>query len=319
MKKPAPSAPQVPPEAGLTHHPETLANRRRLPVAVELNYRECLLFLNRSDMECTHSLNDDAVRKAFCTDGRGWLSEIRPAAQGGLTLTLLNGDAPADWAARLAAYVRDWWDLDRDLQPFYLQVQHDRLLAPLVARYRGLRLLGYPQLFEALSWAVIGQQINLSFAYQLRRRLVHRYGGKVTFEGHSYWVFPDAATIAGARRQDLLAMQFSRQKTDYLIAIAAEIADGRLSRESLQAMEPSAARERLLQLRGVGPWTADYVMMKCLRNPSAFPVGDVGLQNAVRQLLRLPGKPTEEELRELARPWSGWEAYATFYLWRTLI
>jgi DNA-3-methyladenine glycosylase II len=65
-------------------------------------------------------------------------------------------------------------------------------------------------------------------------------------------------------------------------------------------------------------WTAHYVMMRCLRMPEALPAADVGLLNAIKAAGGLDRRPTAEEARELAKPWAGWEAYATFYLWRTL-
>ncbi|MNC63442.1 DNA-3-methyladenine glycosylase [compost metagenome] len=104
-----------------------------------------------------------------------------------------------------------------------------------------------------------------------------------------------------------------------MLEVAALIAGGGLSRAELLALpSPEAAEQRLLKIRGVGPWTSQYVRMRCLRDATSFPVGDVGLQNAVKFLTGMDRKPTPAELLELALPWRGWEAYATFYLWRAL-
>ena len=92
--------------------------------------------------------------------------------------------------------------------------------------------------------------------------------------------------------------------------------EGKLSKAKLLAERSAKAAEKtLVAQRGIGPWSANYVMMRCLRYPEAYPVGDAGLQNAVKRLLMMDRKPTEAELYELAKPWAGWEAYATFYLW----
>jgi DNA-3-methyladenine glycosylase II len=74
----------------------------------------------------------------------------------------------------------------------------------------------------------------------------------------------------------------------------------------------------LVRVRGIGPWTAHYVRMRCLRDPRAFPIGDAGLHNAVKARLGLERKPTPQELQALFANWAGWEAYATFYLWHSL-
>ena len=76
--------------------------------------------------------------------------------------------------------------------------------------------------------------------------------------------------------------------------------------------------QALIRIRGIGPWTANYVLMRCLQMPMAFPIADVGLHLALKQALGWDRKPTIPEIRELAAGWSGWEAYATFYLWRLL-
>lgn len=73
-----------------------------------------------------------------------------------------------------------------------------------------------------------------------------------------------------------------------------------------------------MAIRGVGAWTADYVMMKCLHHPAAFPIADVGLHQAIKRQLGLERKPTIEEIEEMSTNWGGWQAYATFYLWRSL-
>lgn len=74
----------------------------------------------------------------------------------------------------------------------------------------------------------------------------------------------------------------------------------------------------LVNIRGVGPWTANYVLMRCLRIPSAFPIDDVGLHNVIRLLTGSENKPTKEEIRQFSSTWTNWESYAIFYLWRIL-
>ena len=74
-----------------------------------------------------------------------------------------------------------------------------------------------------------------------------------------------------------------------------------------------------MRLHGVGKWTAEYVCLRCLKDPAAFPVDDVGLQNAIKRQLRLTAKPTVDEIYKFSRSWKNWEAYATFYLWNALM
>ncbi|WP_311198814.1 DNA-3-methyladenine glycosylase family protein [Paenibacillus hexagrammi] len=219
----------------------------------------------------------------------------------------------------VASYVWEWFDLGRDLQPFYELAEHDPLLQNAARKFYGLRILGIPDLFEAISWGIIGQQINLPFAYTLKRRLVEGYGSSSVWNGRTYWSFPEPAQIAELTPNALTSLQFTGKKAEYLIGAAQLITEGKLSKAALlYHKEAKAAENELLRIRGIGPWTANYVMMRCLRDPSAFPIADVGLHNALKLVMDRSEKPSLDEIKELAVHWKGWEAYATFYLWRTL-
>jgi DNA-3-methyladenine glycosylase II len=219
----------------------------------------------------------------------------------------------------VAQYVWEWFDLGRDLRSFYQIAQQDKVLQSIVLKYDGLRIIGIPDLFEALTWAIIGQQINLTFAYTLKKRFVEHFGESLTFEGDNFWVFPSPEKIVSINVDELRDLQFATRKAEYIIGIAKAITDGKLTKEMLQQKEDYEQMKKLLiEFRGVGEWTADYVIMKCLQDPVAFPIADVGLHNGLKYQLALERKPTIEEIKELATNWDGWQAYATFYLWRSL-
>lgn len=290
-----------------------------LPVNDGFSFEQCRIFLDRSPRECLHRVEGGTVLQAVRLGSRAVIFRMS-GSPGGVKLEVLSGDGSAQERQALAAYVSEWLDLKRDLQPFYRMAAGDALLRPLVERFAGLRLIGIPDLLEALCWSITGQQINLQFAYTLKSRLVARCGTRLTHEERHFWLFPEAEAIAALREEDLRALQFSRSKIAYLRGIAALFASGEISKELLLACGPAEAiRERLLQIRGVGEWTADYVLMKCFRHPAALPAGDAGLQNALKARLQLAEKPSPAQIREMAAAWKGWEAYATFYLWRSLI
>ena len=185
--------------------------------------------------------------------------------------------------------------------------------------YYGLRLIGLPELFEALCWCIIGQQINLSFAYDLKRRLVEAKGETLTVESKSYYLFPPPSVVATLTPEVFVPWKYSSSKAKYLIGVAQEISKERLAKEDLLQMPIEDAFTRLTSIKGIGPWSANYVLMKCLRSTSAYPIADVGLQNAIKERLTLDRKPSIPELERLGKKWYPWEAYATFYLWHSLI
>ncbi|AFC31419.1 DNA-3-methyladenine glycosylase II [Paenibacillus mucilaginosus 3016] len=291
-----------------------------LTVPPDFRFAPCLDYMARSDNESLFEVRDGGVNRLLLLSGEPVLLRITAEEEQTLTVRVLAGAWKGE-AARVEAerYIRDWFDLDRDLEPFYRLAMGHGVLGGLAREFNGLRLVGVPDLFEALCWAIVGQQVNLAFAYTLKRRLTETYGDSLEWEGRIYRHFPRPGQLAAAEPEALGALQLTRMKSAAVLDVARRMSGGALSREGLLALGSfRAAEEQLLQIRGVGPWTSQYVRMRCLRDPEAYPVGDVGLHNAVRLLLGLDRKPTLPELQALFADWPGWEAYAAFYLWRAL-
>ena len=283
------------------------------------NFDEILRFLNRSPKECLHQVENDYIRKLISTKNQRLLVDIRQKKEGQLNLSFPDSKANAATKKEVKNYSADWLDLNTDLAAFYKNVQKDKILNPLIKQFSGLRIIGLPDLFEALSWAIIGQQINLNFAYSLKQRLVEKYGDKMSFENQIYYRFPEPSTIAKIKTSDLRPLQFSERKAEYLIGLAKIMAADEISKEQLSSLSFEDAHKKLVAIRGIGNWTANYVLMKCLRHQDAFPIEDAGLHNALKQQLGWDRKPTLAEIEKLAHPWIGWRAYAVFYLWQSLL
>ncbi|MFF2886459.1 DNA-3-methyladenine glycosylase family protein [Paenibacillus sp. NPDC057967] len=299
------------------------------PIVMELqvpkafSFEKNIAYLQRSANECMYRIEDGFVYKAIAHGEDKAVMKVGPSPGGGLRLELIGVPASVEARDRLIAaaqiYVKEWFDLDQDLSPFYELASGDRLLQEPVEQFHGLRLMGIPDLFEALCWGIIGQQINLAFAYTLKRRLVESYGTPVEAEGVTHWLFPAPERIASLSVTDLEPLRMTVKKCEYLIGAAEAVASGALSKERLIAVGSLREAEKLLTgMRGIGPWTAHYAIMRCLRLPDAFPIDDVGLHNAIKLQLGMDRKPTKPELVALSEGWRGWEAYATFYLWRLL-
>lgn len=284
----------------------------------EFNFEECLVFLGRSEQEVLHQIRVQHVFKLLKIEEELILFKI-----GGNSHSLrieFPIDVPSKYIReQVSKFVWEWFDLDTDLTRFYKISKSDKILEPIVQKYSGLRIMGIPDLFEGLVWAIIGQQINLTFAYTLKKRFVEQFGESITFEGDTFWVHPTFQKIASLEVEDLRKLQFTMRKAEYVIGIAQAMASGELSKEALlKKQDFQEMHKSLTAIRGVGAWTADYVIMKCLHHPAAFPIADVGLHNALKLQLGLDRKPSIEEIKEMAVNWEGWQAYATFYLWRSL-
>ena len=250
----------------------------QVPISADFSFSECCWYLDRGFDDCVYKVKGNKVIKALRLDGAPLLIEVKEG-DSILEVKVLQGQANT---AILTAYIREWLDIDRDLTPFYALLGKDKRLRYMPVDFQGLRLVGIVDLFEALSWSIIGQQINLKFAYSLKRRLVEKYGQALTHEGETYYLFPEPKVLAGADPEDLRAMQFSRSKAAYLTGLANVFAKGELSRELLLSLPDRESRlEALIRIKGIGVWTANYTLMKSLRDTSGIPHGDTGLLTAL--------------------------------------
>ena len=289
-----------------------------IPIAGLFNAKECLWFLNRGFDDCMYVVYQDKVRRAFRLNSEIMLVDIYLLPDK-LLLQWLS-DAPSEQGiAKVIDFVKDWFDVDTDLIAFYQAIAADERLAYMVEEYNGLRSVGMPDLFEALCWGIIGQQINLKFAYTIKRRLVEQYGEFIDYEDKRYYTFPKAEALAGINANELRELQFSTKKAEYLITIAGAFASEALSKSLLMELPDFESRAKFLTgIRGIGTWTANYALMKSLREPSSIPFGDAGLLNALINHEIIRDKKDNQAIADFFGKFKGWESYLVFYLWRTL-
>lgn len=292
-----------------------------MPISLQIpdpfSFELTLHFLQRSPKELLHRTLDNRVIKLLPIGKELVLFSVREE-KNGLIVDFLNC-GPSDSAkSEVINYVREWFDLETDLKPFYALAEKDELLKSLVLKYSGYRIIGQPDLFESLVWAVLGQQINLNFAYILKQRFVELFGQSVEIDGYRYFAFPTAQVVAQLTDGDLLPLQFSRQKSKYVRLIAEAFVRGEVSKQKLSMLPLLEARERLIKIKGVGNWTANYALMKTFRYPDAFPLEDVALHKAIMIGKGLKKRPSLEQVKRIFKKYKGWDAYATLYLWKSL-
>lgn len=201
-----------------------------------------------------------------------------------------------------------------DPAPFERMARRDPRLSALVARHPGLRIPQTATVFEGLTWAIIGQQINLPFAFRLRRELVSLAGHPA---GGGLIAHPPPSTVARLDYGDLERLRFSRRKAEYLIDAARQIAAEALPVEELPRLPADEARDRLEKVRGLGPWSSNYVAMRACAFGDCAPLGDTGLAAGLQNLLQLPRRPNLDETRRLMEEFKPFRSFVTFHLWQT--
>jgi DNA-3-methyladenine glycosylase II len=241
------------------------------------------------------------------------LTAAGPPSRPLLSVSFAEADGPATRRA-LRAEVGRLLGLDADLAGFYATARADGVLGPLTTRLRGLRPSIAPDLFEMLVGAISAQQVNLSFAFATRARLVRALGRPFQWDGVTVHAFPEPAAVAAADVATLRAMQFSTRKAEYLIGLGRLVAEGTLDLAGLAAAPDDAVIARLTAVRGLGRWSAEWFLARGLGRPDVCPAEDLGVRRAVEALCYRGRACDPARVRRRAREWRPYRSLAVHYL-----
>ena len=230
-----------------------------------------------------------------------------------VTVTFGGADTPAIRAV-VRAEARRLLGADTDLVGFYARAASDPILAPLLGPLYGLRPSLAPDPFEMLVGAISAQQVNLTFAFTTRARLVRHFGEPASLDGVTVYGFPSADTLAAADVATLRRMQFSTRKAEYILALARAIASGRLDLDGLAAAPDDEVIARLTAMRGLGRWTAEWFLARGLGRPDVCPAGDLGVRRAVEAFCFRGRQSDEARVRRRAGAWRPYRSLAVHYL-----
>jgi AraC family transcriptional regulator of adaptative response / DNA-3-methyladenine glycosylase II len=266
-----------------------------------------LEFLRRRAIPGVELVTSNRYARSVELDGVQGTVSVEPAAGNALRVAVRFPKLSA--LPVIIARLRRVFDLAADPAAITAHLARDPLLASLVKVRPGLRVPGAWDGFELATRAVLGQQITVSAAVRLAGRLVAAHGARLEAPaGELTRLFPRPEALVGA---DLTRIGMPRARAEAVSAVAAAaIADRRLF-DATSGLD--AAVERLRSIRGVGEWTAQYIALRQLRDPDAFPAADVGLMRAVAS--REGRHRSSSELLDRARGWRPWRAYAAEHLW----
>lgn len=199
-----------------------------------------------------------------------------------------------------------------DPAPFEQAVRDDPLFGPVVARQPGLRVIQSATVFEALTWAIIGQQINLPFAIALRRTFIAQAG-----RAHSsgLWCYPEASDVARLDVEQLTGRKFSGAKAETLLRFARLVASDALPLD--RAADAAGVSERLLAVKGIGPWTVNYALLRGWGYADCSLHGDVAVRNAIGRL-RGTERPDMRAAEAFLAAYRPHRTMAAAYLWASL-
>ncbi|KQQ87959.1 DNA-3-methyladenine glycosylase [Massilia sp. Leaf139] len=286
-----------------------------LEVALPAGYRsaDVLSFHSRDAEGLAEHVIGQRIRKAVLLNGVPLLLDVRLGEETAQCRIEADGALDAVTLGLVQDALRSILALRIDPAPFAAFVQGDPVFGPLVARQPGLPIVQSASVFEALTWAIIGQQINLPFAISLRRTFIQQAG-----RAHSsgLWCYPEAPDVARLDLEALTSRKFSRAKAETLLRVARMAADGELS--LARDDDPAQTAARLLAVKGIGPWTVNYTLLRGYGYADCSLEGDVAVRGALGRLLGEAEKPTLAHTQAWLARYQPHRTMAAAYLWASL-
>ncbi|MGB5580247.1 MAG: AlkA N-terminal domain-containing protein, partial [Woeseia sp.] len=281
-------------------------------LTVQLQYREpyswsdVLSFYGLRATPGVEHIEDGRYRRTLAIGNNPAIVDVHESPKPGKLLLTLTG-VPAEHLFEVVQKTREVFDLDAPTHDIADTLRGDTRLRGLLKLHPGVRVPGAWNGFELAVRAVLGQQISVRAATTLAGRIAARYGTPLADPqpGLAY-LFPTPAQLRRARFNNIGLVK-SRAQT--LRELAAAVDDGAINFDPLQDEQEFCAR--LCTIRGIGDWTAQYILMRALKNPDALPSGDLGLVKA----LYPDRRATSAELQSHSEKWRPWRAYAAMLLW----
>lgn len=201
-----------------------------------------------------------------------------------------------------------------DMREFYTLTAGDLRLKLLTDQLMGVKPPRFPTVFEALVNAFACQQLSLNVGITLLNRLTEKYGKAFVQSGKTIHAFPEPEDLGRATHADLRKLGFSHQKGGAILEVTRDILENKVDMERLEAMNDNDALDFLLSLKGIGRWSAEYVLLRGLGRINIFPADDVGAQNKLQKFLRLKEKPDYERIKRITLRWKPYAGFLYFHL-----
>jgi AraC family transcriptional regulator, regulatory protein of adaptative response / DNA-3-methyladenine glycosylase II len=265
-----------------------------------------LRFLRARSVKGVEMVRDDTyLRTVRIGSHAGWIRVRDEQAEHALLVETTPSLAPI--LPIVLARLRHLFDLDALPDRIRSHFARDPVLASPVALRPGLRVPGAFDGFELAARAILGQQITVKAATTIGGRFAAALGDPIeTPYAELTHLSPSASRVSAATIDEIASLGIIQTRARSLIAIAHEIDGGQLMLEA--GADPESSIEQLVELPGIGAWTAHYIAMRALRWADAFPKEDIALRNAL-------GRVSPARAEELSRPWRPWRSYATIHLW----
>ncbi|GAA5130080.1 DNA-3-methyladenine glycosylase 2 family protein [Thalassotalea piscium] len=283
-------------------------------IVIELSYRPPFdwplmlkFFQDRQISTMEHIDHTYYQRTVAINECKGWLKVTHHEHKNALVLTVNLSDYR--YLNNIIFRIRRMFDLDADMNLIHQQLSQHPLLQKVIKAHAGLRLPGSWSFFEFSIRAILGQQVSVKAATTFAKRIAEKYGSSCLYHDKLRLTFPTLEQLTQADFEEI-GLTTTRKQT-----LKSWIDFYQKHHELIENCGSSAELGELIKgIKGIGPWTINYLAMRGLSDPDAFPSGDLGVIKALSTNKKL----TNKNIIDIAKPWQPWRSYATLYLWHSL-
>ena len=293
-----------------------MTDRRSVLLPEDFDHQAFLDFHRRDVEAVAETVDASTLRKAFIWQQVPVMLTVEFHEPARAHVTFHSDGKMPQTSPCQDALVRHLLGLDQPTREFEARADKHPLVGALVRSQAGLRIPQSASPFEALSWAIIGQQISVAAAVSIRRRLIQTTGRR---HGTGLYCYPDARDIARVDAGTLRDCGLSHSKADCLLTVARRCLDQALLPERpIAAAELESLRKTLLEIRGLGPWSVHYALLRGYAWMDGSLHGDVAVRRAIQQLQGGATPPTAREAETWLADFRPWRSLLAAHLWKSL-
>ncbi|HML04209.1 MAG TPA: DNA-3-methyladenine glycosylase [Methanobacterium sp.] len=207
------------------------------------------------------------------------------------------------------------FNLDFNLKFFYNDVKNDKIMSKLTKTLYGLKTPTTQTVFESLVDSIVEQQISLKAAHSIERKIIKKFGSSLNIGSNIYYAYPTPEQLNNALFNELRKCGLSFRKVEYIKDISKQIINGSLDLEKFKEYENiDEIIDELCEIRGIGKWTAELIVIRGLNGLNSFPADDIGIRRVISHYYCNDEKISAKDARKIALKWGKWKGLAAFYL-----
>lgn len=285
-----------------------------LSAIAPFDIQQTVAALRRRPTQLAEAMIDGEYRRIVSLNGHERLIAVRQISPDRVVLRPLDAPLTPDELSDAASVVERMLGLDVDMMPLRAVLAFDERLSKLAHQIAGLKPPRFDTLWHTFLCIVPFQQVSVDAGTSMLNRLIARFGSRIEYHDHVYHGFPTPESLRDASYDELRGCGLSQAKIRTLQHLATQITEGAISEDEIEALDDAEAVARLIQLPGIGVWSAQIILLRGFRRLGFFPPGDSGAARGLRSLYDVSAESVEGTLAPLLERLGSWRGYLYYMI-----